>query len=209
MKNTKYLEFAATSAILNGLMAWLYAFSFIILSRSLPEVGNVLSPTFFLLGGLLSTAVMVGLFTQLERTNRGYALWALVIGVVAALGTLIHGGYDLANSLQTLDSTPAYLASVPNPVDPRGLLSFGIMGVAILAWSWLISQDKRFTKGLAFLGYGLGGLLVLLYCARLAILAASHPAVVIPAVLVGFVVFPAWQIWLGLTFWKLSQRAKA
>lgn len=53
-------------------------------------------------------------------------------------------------------------------------------------------------RGLAYLGYVSGVLLVLIYLGRLIILSASNPLVLGPAAIEGFIVNPAWYIWLGL-----------
>jgi hypothetical protein len=50
---------------------------------------------------------------------------------VAALGAAIHGGYDLAN-LINLPASAAALPDLPSQVDPRGLLTFGVMGLGLL-----------------------------------------------------------------------------
>lgn len=52
-------------------------------------------------------------------------------------------------------------------------------------------------RGLAYLGYVSGVLLVLIYLGRLIILSASNPLVLGPAAIEGFIVNPAWYIWLG------------
>jgi hypothetical protein len=45
---------------------------------------------------------------------------------------------------------------VPNPADPLSLLSFGVSGAAVLAFSWTIARGKALDKRLGYLGYALG-----------------------------------------------------
>ena len=52
----------------------------------------------------------------------------LTLGVVGAVGSAIHGGYDLAISLPVA----AGPLDAPNAVDPRGLLTFGAAGLGLL-----------------------------------------------------------------------------
>jgi hypothetical protein len=173
------------------LSGFLYSVAFIVL-RS-----NLLSALFLMLGGLFSIAALTGLYQRLRGTEGGFALLGLLFSLGAALGSAIHGGYDLSNALHP----PATLSTdLPNPVDPRGLLTFGIAGLGLFLLAWLMTQDMSFPKGLAYLGYLSAILMVILYLARLIILQATSVAIVVPALLEGFIVNPIWYIWLGLTF---------
>jgi hypothetical protein len=60
---------------------------------------------------------------------------------------------------------------------------------------------------LALLGYVLGALLMLLYVLRLVVLDASNPVLLAVAALSGFVLNPAWYIWLGLLLPRRRQIA--
>ncbi|MDP9243568.1 MAG: hypothetical protein M3O77_00615 [Chloroflexota bacterium] len=55
------------------------------------------------------------------------AFWALALGLAGALGAALHGGYDLANAINPPASDP--IANLPSPIDPRGLLTFGVSGL--------------------------------------------------------------------------------
>src|SRR5436309_9654127 len=96
-------RFAGLCAVLAGIAGFLYAVAFIILQSVL------LSSLFLLLGGLLFTVVLTAIYQRLLATDAAFALWAFLLSGVGALGTLIHGGYDLANALhpETLDATLA------------------------------------------------------------------------------------------------------
>jgi len=110
-----------------------------------------------------------------------------------------HGAHhiDLANALHP----PASLnTDLPNPIDPRGLLTFGIAGLGLFILSWLMTQDMRLPKGLAYLGILSAILMIILYLGRLIVLQATSLVIVIPALLEGFIVNPLWYIWLGFMF---------
>jgi hypothetical protein len=194
-----YQKFAGTLAVLAGVFGFLYSLSFIVISRSSPELGGTLSALFLLLGGILTSAVLVALYKHLESVDAGFALWALVIGVAGALGAAVHGGYDLANALNPPASNVLGLADLPNQVDPRGLLTFGVAGLGALVFSWIIMrEDTGFPRTLGTLGVILGILLIVIYLGRLIILSATNPIIVVPALLTGFVINPVWYVWLGL-----------
>ena len=148
-----------------------------------------------MVGGLFSAAALAALYQHLRETDTGFALLGLLLGFSAALGSAIHGGYDLANAIHP----PAVInADLPNPVDPRGLLTFGVTGLGLFLLSWLISHNMRFSRGLAYLGYLSAILMLSLYLGRLVILEATSLAIVIPALLEGFLVNPLWYAWLGI-----------
>jgi hypothetical protein len=118
------------------------------------------------------------------------------------LGAAVHGGYELANALNapsglTPELTTA-LATLPNQVDPRGLLTFGVSGIAIFIFVWLMGQGRTFPSIFRYLGYLLAVLLWWLYIGRLVILDPTHPLLVVPILLTGFVVNPVWYLWLGI-----------
>lgn len=192
-------KFAGTAAILAGLVHFLYAVAFVIISRSAPGVGALFSALFLLVAGLLSLTALTGAYQRLCRTDAAFALYALILGSVAQLGAAIHGGYDLAN----LINPPALVsADLPSQIDPRGLLTFGVMSLALFVIAGLMGRGKTFAKGLGYLGYALATLLLIIYLARLIILDPANPVLLLPVLVSGFVVNPAWYIWLGVVLWR-------
>jgi hypothetical protein len=195
---TSFEKFAGWGAILAGLSGFLYSISFIVLRNDL------LSALFLMLGGLFSTSALTALYQRLRGTESGFALLGLLLSLSAVLGSAIHGGYDLANAIHP----PASSTPGPNAVDPRGLLTFGISGLGIFLVSWLMTQDMKFPKVLAYLGYTSAILMIILYLGRLIIVQATSPVIVIPALLEGFVVNPLWYIWLGRTLLSNQSSSK-
>jgi hypothetical protein len=127
------------------------------------------------------------------------ALAAIVLAVAAALGSAIHGGFDLANQLHP----PATLAAdLPNPVDPRGLLSFGVAGLALVVLGLVVARKGRAPRWLGVVAVIDGVLLIALYLARLIILDPASPLVLIPALLTGFLLNPAWYVGLAVWFFR-------
>ena len=184
LRSSSFEQFAGTCAVLAGMTGFLYALAFVVLQNGL----------FLMLGGLFSTAVLAAVYDRLRETDATFALWALLLGIAGALGSAVHGGYDLANAIHPQPSIP----DLPNPVDPRGLLTFGIAGVALFVVAWLILRSGRFPRGLGYLTCLSAILLVALYLGRLIILEPTNPVILVPALLNGFLVNPALYIWLGL-----------
>ncbi|MCC6802630.1 MAG: hypothetical protein IT319_07080 [Anaerolineae bacterium] len=196
--DSAFQKFAGVLAILAGISGFCYSLSFIVIARNSPELGASLSAFFLTLGGLLTGGVLVGLYKRLEPGDSGFALWALVLGIGAALGASAHGGYDLANAFNPPAANVPALADLPNQVDPRGLMTFGVAGMSTIIFSLVIVRGGMLPKTLGYLGYLLGILLIVVYLGRLIILDATNAAIVIPALLTGFVINPLWYIWLGL-----------
>jgi hypothetical protein len=182
-------RFAGACALLTGTTSFLYALAFVIVQNVL------LSALFLMMVGLLSSPVLVAIYYRLRETSAPFALWALVLGIAGALGSAVHGGYDLANTIN-----PSGLAStkLPNPIDPRGLLTFGVAGVALFIVGWLIMRGGRFPRGLGYLAYLSAVLLVVLYLGRLIVVDPTSPVILLPALLNGFIVNPALYILVGL-----------
>ena len=105
--------------------------------------------------------VMTALYRHEPRSSdASFALLAFALSAGAAAGSLIHGGYDLSNALHP----PASLnTDLPSPIDPRGLLTFGIAGIGVFLWSWLMARNPAFPNGLRYLGYVSALLMIVLY----------------------------------------------
>ena len=197
--NTSFEKFAGWMAVLAGASGFLYSVSFIVWRNEL------LSALFLMLGGLFSSAALTALYQRLRGTDSGFALLGFLLTLSGALGSAIHGGYNLANALHP---PLALAADVPNPIDPRGLLTFGMAGLGLFLLSRLLTQEMRFPKSLAYLGMLSAILMIILYLGRLIILDATNPAIVIPALLEGFIVNPIWYIWLGLILLRSMNSSK-
>ncbi len=136
MRSASFERLAGACAILTAIAAFLYAVAFVLLQEEL------LSALFLMVMGLLSTAVLVAVYGRLRETDASLALLALVLGVAGALGSAVHGGFDLANAVNPPAST--LVKEIPNPIDPRGLLSFGVAGVALAASGrWLVGRTPH------------------------------------------------------------------
>ena len=66
----------------------------------------------------------------------------------------------------------------------------------------LIIRGRAFPRALGWLALILGALLVVLYLGRLIVLDPTSPLILGPAVLTGFLLNPAWNVWLGLSLWQ-------
>jgi hypothetical protein len=64
-------------------------------------------------------------------------------GAGAVLAGIVHFLYAVANLLNPPASAPADL---PSQIDPRGLLTFGVMGLGLLVIAWLMGRSEEFQQ---------------------------------------------------------------
>jgi hypothetical protein len=171
-----------------------YAVSFVALKHA------GLSALFLMLAPLLSTFALVALYGRLRAADPLLAIWVLGLGIASAIGASVHGAYDLANVLHPPSSMP----DLPNPIDPRGFLTFGLAGAALLGASGLIARTPELPTWVAPAAILLGVVLVLTWLGRLIVLDATSPFVLGPALVAGLL-SPAF--YLGLGIWFLRGRA--
>ena len=156
--SVSYERFAGVCAILTGATGFLYSIAFVVL-RS-----DMLSALFLTLTGLLGTVTIIGIYARLKQTDESFAMLSLFLGVAGAMGAAIHGGYDLAN---TFHPPAAANLDLPSQIDPRGMLTFGVAGLALWVIAWLILRGGQFPRGLGYLGYITAVLLIVIYLALL------------------------------------------
>lgn len=198
-------RFAAGCAVAVGVGALAYAILFAVIVTADPP-SWVTGLWFFLLmaGGLLSVPVMVALYHRLRVVDAGFAMLALLLGLTGAAGSAIHGGYDLATAVRP-PPTPLP-GGLPNAVDPRGLLTFGFLGLALLVLSSLIRRGGQLPRALSSLGFLSGALLLVIYVGRLIAVDPTNPVLLVAALLAGLVVNPAWWILLGTSLLRSTRR---
>ena len=195
-RGSSFSWLAPYCAIGSGVGGFLYSVAFVLIARPSPKLGAGLSWVLLMIGGLLATVVMVALFDRLREVDRNVALLALLFATFGALGSVIHGGYEVAN----LTHPPASTApDLPSPIDPRGLVTFGFAGLGLLGFASLMQRSPVFPAGLGTLGLVTGAAMIAVYLGRLIIFSASNPVVLLLAGLTGFILAPAWYIWLGLS----------
>ena len=191
--STPYERFAGICAIAAGVLTLVYSVSFIFL------VNEGLSSFCLLVNGVLSSAVLVALYQRLRHEDASFALWALLLGLAGSVGSALHGGYDLA---AVLHEHGAVDPNLPAAMDPRGLLTFGASSISLWVFAWLIVRSGRLPRPIGYVAYALAVLQLVLYLGRLILFDARNVAIVVPALLAGFIATPVWYVWLGVKLWR-------
>ena len=200
-----YERFAGWAAIAVAIGGIAYSLSFVIFLGNGSNTAATLADLFLMVGGFAVTAVLIAVFRRLRETDAAFALWAVLLGILGAAGSGLHGGFDLAVQVKNPAGTVSDLAA--NPTDPRGLATFALSGLALLLISWLVIAGGRLPKGLGYLGIVAGALLLIVFVGRLTVFNPKNPFLLTMAVLSGFVVSPAWFAWLGLALLGRQPRA--
>jgi hypothetical protein len=189
----RFERFAGIAAVAVGLGGIGYSIAFITVLRNQSRLASRLTALLLLVGGILATAVLVAVYGRLRAVDPSFALWGLALGLVGAFGSAVHGGFDLAFLIKR---TPRPGIAV-NPVDPRGLLTFGLTALGLFVFSWLILRGGGFPRPIGYLGMLAAALLAVVYAGRLVIVDPESPGLLVAAVLSGFLVNPTWFIWVG------------
>jgi hypothetical protein len=176
------------AAVASAVVAVIYSVAFVILEARL------LYSLALAAGGLLSAVALVAVYERLRATEPPLARLGLLLGFAGTMGAAIHGAFDLANVLHPPSGDAG---GFPNQVDPRGFLTFGVSGLAVLVLSAVAWRGARFPPPLLYLGAALGVLLILTYLSRLIVLDPSSLLVLVPAGLTGLVASPLWYAWVG------------
>jgi hypothetical protein len=193
-----FRRFAGAAAFAAGVGSFAYAISFLVFLHHATRGTKITLSLLLLLGGLATTAVLLAVYERVRDVDATFALWALVLGEVGAVTSALHGGYDLAVEIRHLQA--------PNlePVDPRGLGTFGLLALSLLAFSVLGRRAVGYPRGLAWLGLASAVGLALLYSGRMSLFNPHRSVLLALLVLVGFALNPLWYLWTG---WWLSRRA--
>lgn len=183
-----FSRFGGSSAILVGLLSIAYALFYLVISRQAPFIGILASWIILAASGIFSSAAYVALYSRLKPAGEGFALWALLLGVMASMATLAHGAYE---ALLMLAGTTQEL---PSQVDPAGLASFFIVGIVAFVFGWLIVRSGLLPTRLGYVGIFNALLLVVLFFASAA---SAQTLILISGGLTSVIVGPIWWIWLG------------
>jgi hypothetical protein len=180
-----------------------YAIAFLVFLHNASRGAKITNSLLLLIGGLATTAVLLALYESLRDIDPLFALWGLILGVAGAVGSSLHGGFDLAVAIRRLKSPDV------SQVDARGLATFGFTALGVAVLSWLMTRDRRFPTGLGRLGLVAAAALLLVYLGRISLYNPHRPVLLVLLVIAGFIVTPAWYIWVGWQLWSTREPTTA
>src|SRR5436305_14833857 len=89
---------SGATATVVGIGGFLYSISFVIVARSSPDAGRLLSSLILMLGGAPGIQVMAAIYPRLRDVDAGFALAGFMIEYAAALRSAVHRESDPPNA---------------------------------------------------------------------------------------------------------------
>ena len=189
MSDRSFVRFGGLAGVLLAVTSWLAVAEYYTLARGGSDAVGLQG--FQLLYALIGFWALVGIVAVRERVRSAGESWsffATLVGAIAAVGTIASGVYEAA----TLRAT-GQVAAI-DPVNPLGLMTFGLTGVWFLITAILMWRTDL-PKLLTLLGFVAVADLVVGFIASLA---AVAPLVTLAGVVAGAVGGPLFWLWLGI-----------
>ncbi len=208
MRSATYERFAGLCAIAVAVGGLVYSIAFMTNLKTGNVSAGKVAAVVLMGGGILSLVVMVAIYGLVRDVDADFARLGLLLATLGALGSTVHGGSDLARFLHKVSQPlPKGLGDLPNAVDPRGLLTFAMSGLALVVFGFLLVRTPSIPVRLGQVGFVAGGLLVIVYLGRLIILNPKNPVVLAVASASGFLAGPGFFVWLGLVLRRGAARS--
>lgn len=198
--NHSFSRFGGISAVIVGALSLLYAVFFLVITRQSEAVGSLGSWIILAISGIFSSAAFVALYERVRPTSEGFALWGLALGLFSSFATLMHGTYQtlmlaaLPAAEQSQRAAIELVRMVPSQIDPAGLGTFGIVGLASLVMGMIIVIGGRLPRKLGYLAIGNAILLIALFFATAV---GAQTLILLTGGLTSVIVGPIWWLWLG------------
>lgn len=198
--NRSFTRFGGLSAMIVGALSILYAVFYLVIAQQNGALGTLGSWIILSLSGIFSSAALVALYERLHPASEGFALWGLTLGLFSSFATLMHGAYQallliaLPSAGQNQQAAIELVRMVPSQLDPAGLGTFGLIGLASLVTGILILSSDRLPRALGYLAVANAVLLILLFFASAA---NAQTLILISGGLTSVILGPIYWIWLG------------
>ena len=187
-----YRRFAGLAAMATAAAGVVFTVTFAIAVREGDRWALWASSIALIVGGLVAIPVVIALADQLGVREPQFARLGLVLGLVASMGTALHGAWDTA-----VLAHPADHPDVPSYTDPRGFATFALTALALLVFGWLILRGTGIPRVVGQLALLAALLLLVVYFGRLIVLNPKRPVIKWVAVVSGLVVNPAFYLAYG------------
>jgi hypothetical protein len=227
MNDRSFQKLAAAAAMIVGVTSLLYGGLFLTIfpaaqrsgaPGSLQSFNESPAPLAILsillaLGGIASTAAVVGVYRAVREGNSGLALWSFGIGTAYGVLTALQAAYQyfVANALSAFFARPnpavsadavraaaAVVADLPSPVNTYGFSKFFLSGLWLLIVGVLMLRTNYFPRALGYLAIGAGVGVILLFIGQ----ATNSLSLVLATGVPGSaIVGPIFWLWTGYTLW--------
>ena len=197
MDDRSFVRFGGLAAILLALTSWGAVLAYATLAQAnadpqLPELNNLNIGTqifqfLYALTAFWALFAIVAVYYRIRSTGEAWSFFATLVGVAAAVGTMVAAMYQVANLRQ--DPPLAGASSA----DPLGVLSMGLTGLWFLVANRLLWRTAT-PRALVVLGFVAAADLLLGFVAALS---ENGGLVYLTSVIAGAVGGPIYWFWLG------------
>lgn len=183
-----FIRFGGLAAILLALTSW----GAVLAYATLVDPGDArlgLQIVQFLYGLVAFWALFatVAVYYRVRGVGEAWAFFATLVGVAAAMGTMVAALYEVAN----LRIAPVTVAA--SPTNPLGVMSFGLTGLWFVIANLLLWRSKA-PRAMALLGLATAAALLWGFIAALSL---NGGVVYIATVFAGAIGGPIYWLWLG------------
>ena len=190
---TTFQRVAGWSALGSAAASIVFTVAFTVVVQDGERWAQWLSWATLFAGGVVAVPVMAALHARLGQDEPQLALVGFVFGVTGALGAAVHAAFELSE-LANPSSAPS---DAPSGVDPRGVLTFAVTGLALALFGWLALRTGGLSRSAGRLALVAGALLVVVYVGRLTVQDPKTNVIRVAALLSGLVVVPAFYAQLA------------
>lgn len=220
MNDLSFRRFGAACAVAFAVCTFVYAVLLFLDSDAIDlfarletavRVRGVNQPANFLLGcsGLLATAAVAAVYEAIRQRGGAWARWGASLGILGAAMTAAHGFWDYMrvpvlttqwdSAIAARQEAISTFAGQPNPVDPRGLGAFLLLGLFALVAARPLAAERTAHGLLAPLGLAYGALLVAAFAAGFVGPDATRAGL---AALAMGLLGPVWWLLAGIALWR-------
>jgi hypothetical protein len=183
-----FMRFGGLAAILLALTSWAAVLAY----AALVEPGDArlgLQIVHFLyaLVAFWALFAVVAVYYRVRSVGEAWALFATLVGMTAAVGTMVAAMYEVAN----LRLAPVSVAA--SPANPLGVMSFGLSGLWFLVANILLVRTTA-PRALALLGFVVAAALLAGFVGSLSL---DGGVVFIASLLASALAGPIYWLWLG------------
>jgi hypothetical protein len=183
-----FVRFGGLAAILLALTSWAAVFAYATLVEpGDARLGLQIVQFLYALVAFWALFATVAVYYRVRSVGEAWAFFATLVGVAAALGTMVAAMHEVAN----LRLAP--VTATPSPANPLGVMSFGLTGLWFLVANRLLWRTTT-PRVLVLLGFVTAGVLLWGFLAGLS---ENGGIVYLASLFAAAIGGPIYWLWLG------------
>jgi len=188
MDDRSFVRFGGLAAILLALTSWAAVLAYgALVEPGDARLGLQVVQFLYALIAFWALFAIVAVYYRVRSVGEAWAFFATLVGVAAAVGTMVAAMYEVAN----LRLAPLTVAA--SPANPLGVMSFGLTGLWFLVANRLLWRTTT-PRVLVLLGFVTAAVL---FWGFLAGLSENSGIVYLAALFAGALGAPIYWLWLG------------